>query len=303
MPYPFYAKMSREDVDAIRSYLSTVKPVQNAVVANQLAFPYNIRLAMRAWDALFFTPGEFKADPQKSREWNRGAYLVNGPGHCGACHTAKNFLGADKTSENLQGALIQGWFAPNITGDKTRGVGSMSEAEIVALLKSGHNRVTTVTGPMMEEIVDSSSHFTDDDLKSIAVYLKTVPGGPPSPAPLAANDPRMVAGKAIYRDVCSACHALDGRGVPALFPSLAEAPQVRAPDPTSMIRITLRGARSVATAAEPTGPAMPSYGWQLSDAQIAAVLTYVRNNWGAGAPPVAPDDVGKQRSVLANRSD
>jgi mono/diheme cytochrome c family protein len=259
---------------------------------------------MTVWDWLFFSPAEFKPDPAKSTEWNRGAFLVNGPGHCGACHTPKNFLGADETSQALQGGQVQGWFAPNITGDKTRGLGALSIPDIVALLKSGHDAVTAVSGPMSEEIADSSSHFSDADLKAIATYLQSVPGsGKPASAPVAQSDPQMKAGEAIYRDTCSACHAIDGKGVPNLFPSLAKAPQVRAPDPTSTIRVVLRGARSVATDTEPTAPAMPAFGWQLNDKQIAAVLTYVRNSWGGAAAAVSESDVSDQRHKLANRAD
>jgi mono/diheme cytochrome c family protein len=303
MPYPFYTKMSAEDVRAIRAYLMTVAPVRNPVIANQLPFPFNIRTLMLAWNTLFFQPGEYKTDPNRSPQENRGAFLVDGPGHCGACHTPKNFLGGDKTSEYLQGSLVQGWFAPDITSDASRGVGTMSVEDIAILLKTGHNRITGVSGPMGEQVSDSSSHFSDEDLAAIAVYLKSVPGRGNPPQPIAENDARMTAGKAIYRDVCSACHGIDGKGVPNLFPALAQAPQVRAPNPTSMIRVLLRGTRSVATAQEPTAPAMPSYAWQLDDAQAAAVLTYIRNSWGSAAPAVAPEDVGKLRSGLANRSD
>ena len=304
MPYSFYTKMSRDDVKAIRAYLATVAPVRNAVVTNQLPFPFSIRWSMHIWDWLFFAPGEFKPDSAKSAEWNRGAFLVSGPGHCGACHTPKNFLGADQTSQALQGGQVQGWFAPNITGNKTRGVGSMSIEEIVALLKSGHNAITSVSGPMGEEVADSSSHFTDADLKAVATYLQTVPGGDEKqPAPVAQSDPQMKAGEAIYRDTCSACHGTAGKGVPSLFPSLTKAPQVHAPDPTSNIRVVLRGVRSVATKAEPTAPAMPSFAWQLNDTQVAAVLTYIRNSWGNAAPAVSSGDVGKQRQDLANRTD
>ena len=304
MPYPYYTKMSRSDVRAIRAYLATVPAVRNEVHANQLPFPFSIRWSMHAWDWLFFTPGEFKPEPDKSAEWNRGAFLVTGPGHCGACHTPKNFLGGDNTSQALQGGQVQGWFAPDITGDRTRGVGSMSVEDIVALLKTGHNAVTAVTGPMGEEVADASAHFSDEDLKAIATYLRTVPAGSGAPpTPVAASDPQMQAGQAIYRDTCSACHAIDGTGVPHLFPSLAKAPQVRAQDATSAIRIVLRGARSVATDGEPTAPAMPSYAWQLNDAQIAAVLTYVRNSWGGAAAAVSEGDVHKQRQDVADRTD
>ncbi len=303
MPYTAYTKMSRDDVKAIRAYLSTLQPVQNRVVANQLPFPLNMRLNMRVWDALFFKPGEFKPDPDKSPEWNRGAFLVTGPGHCGACHTPKNPLGADKDSQALQGGRVQDWFAPNITNDNVRGLGTMSVNEIAALLKTGHNEIATVTGPMAEEVEDSSAHFTDSDLIAIATYLKSIPGSDEKLTPLDPSDPRMAAGKAIFRDTCSACHGLDGGGVAHLFPALAKAPSVRSTDAASAIRVILRGARSVATKAEPTAPAMPSFGWQLKDDQIAAVVTYIRNAWGTVAEPVSADAVGKERSKLSSRAD
>jgi mono/diheme cytochrome c family protein len=304
MPFTFYAKMSRDDVKAIRAYLATIPPVRNPVVSDQLPFPFDIRMSMIAWDTLFFRDGEFKPDSNKSPEWNRGAYLVAGPGHCGACHTPKNFLGADKRSQALQGGQVQGWFAPDITNDEVHGLGSMSVNDIVTLLKTGHNRLATVTGPMAEEVENASTHFKDDDLKAIASYLKSLPGdGGSKEKPLDQSDARMVAGKAIFHDTCAACHGLDGEGVANLFPALAEAPTVRSKDPTSAIRVILRGARSVGTKAEPTAPAMPSFGWQLRDDQIAAVATYIRNSWGKAATPVSADDVAKQKSDLAPRTE
>jgi mono/diheme cytochrome c family protein len=156
---------------------------------------------------------------------------------------------------------------------------------------------------MAEEVEDASAHFTDSDLAAIATYLKDVSGSPAKAQPLAQSDSRMAAGKTIFRDTCSACHGLDGGGVPHLFPSLAKAPSVRSDDPSSAIRVLLRGARSAATAAEPTAPAMPSFGWQLNDNQAAAVLTYIRNSWGAAASAVSAEDVGKARSKLAKRRD
>jgi mono/diheme cytochrome c family protein len=303
MPYIYYTKMSRDDVKAIRAYLATVPAVKNTVVANQLPFPVNLRVNMHVWDMLFFKEGRFKSDPNKSPELNRGAFLVTGPGHCGACHTPKNLLGADKKSAALQGGQIQDWFAPDITNDQARGLGSMSSDDIATLLKTGHNQVATVTGPMAEEVDDASSHFKDEDLKAIATYLKSLPGSGDKNTPLDASDPRMAAGKAIFRDTCSACHGLDGNGISNLFPALAKAPAVRSKDPTSAIRVVLRGARSVSTTAEPTAPAMPSYAWQLKDDQIAAVITYIRNSWGKVASPVSADDVSKEKSKLANRTD
>jgi mono/diheme cytochrome c family protein len=295
--------MSRADVLAIRAYLKTVAPVQNQVVANTLPFPFNIRTAMRAWDALFFTDGEFKPDPQKSPEWNRGAYLVQGPAHCGACHTPKNFLGGDKMSEFLRGGSLQGWFAPDITNGPTTGLGSWSISEIVAYLHSGHNLAGGAVGPMAEEIAQSSSQMREDDLTAIATYLKSLPGRNEAVAQVDPHDPAMRAGEAIYRDVCSACHGIDRKGVPQLFPSLVDSPAVRAADPITLIRLVLRGARSVATDKEPTAPGMPSFGWQLDDAKVAAVLTYIRNVDKRAAPAVTAEAVKKARRSLEARSD
>jgi mono/diheme cytochrome c family protein len=303
MPYTAFTKMSRDDVRAIRAYLATLEPVHNRVVTNQLPFPYNIRFAMRGWDLLFFDDGRFNPDPNKSAEWNRGAFIVNGPGHCGACHTPKNMFGADKSDKALQGGQVQGWFAPNITNDKMQGLGDMSVDNVAKLLKTGHNIIVGVTGPMGEEVADASSHFRDNDLKAMAIYLKSLAGAGEQHAAVDKPDPRMAAGQAIYRDTCSACHGLDGKGVANLFPALTKSPSARAADPTTAIRIVLRGARSVATKDEPTAPAMPSFGWQLKDDQVAAVLTYIRNSWGSASPPLSAGDVSKQRSKLANRTE
>jgi mono/diheme cytochrome c family protein len=303
MPFTAYTKMSRDDVRAIRAYLNTVAPVRNQVVTNMLPFPFNIRTSMRVWNALYFTSGEFKPEPEKSSEWNRGAYLVQGPGHCAACHTPKSFLGGDKTGEYLRGSYLQGWFAPDITNDARAGLGNWSVDDISTYLKTGHNRTTAATGPMAEVVTYSTSHMTDSDLAAIATYLKSVPGRQDNPAPVRTDDPFMVAGQAIYRDQCSACHSLDGRGVSQLFPSLADSSMVRSSDPTTLIRMVLRGARSVATSAEPTSPGMPSFDWQLDNAQVAAVATYIRNAWGSAAAPVSGQRVNDARANLRGRPD
>ena len=303
MPYPYYTKLTESDALAIRAYLNTVKPVRNAVVSNKLPFPFDVREGMTAWNAIYFRNGEFKPDPTKSAEWNRGAYLVEGLGHCGACHTPKTTLGGDEGERAFQGYALQGWFAPNITNDSERGLGGWSVADIAAYLKNGHNPTTASTGIMGEEITLSSSHMTDADLTAIATYLKDLPGQTPSPsAAVSASDPKMVAGGAIYADECSACHGMDGKGVPYLFPSLAGSPNVRSADPTSLIRVLIEGARSVATAGEPTGPGMPSFAWKLTDDQAAAVLTYIRDSWGASALAVDPRQVEQVRARAAMAS-
>jgi mono/diheme cytochrome c family protein len=303
MPYNAYTKMSRDDVLAIRAYLNTVTPVRNAVVANTLPFPFNIRASMRVWNAFYFKEGDYRSDPNQSAEWNRGAFLVDGPGHCGACHTPKTFLGGDKTDQYLRGGYLQGWHAPDITNDARLGLGGWSKVDLVSYLRSGHNRITAATGPMGEVVTLSSAHMTDPDLNAIATYLKSLPGKSDGGSPLPANDPAMVAGAAIYRDQCSACHGLDGKGVAELFPSIADSSMVRSDDPTTSIRIVLRGARSVGTNTQPTASGMPSYGWQLDDSKVAAVLTFMRNSWGGAADPIASEQVSKVRLDTTLRSD
>ncbi|MDB5605266.1 MAG: alcohol dehydrogenase [Bradyrhizobium sp.] len=299
MPYPYYTQMSRDDVMAIRAYLKTVTPVRNAVNVNRLPFPLNLRIAMTVWDALYFKSGEFKSDPSKSNEWNRGAYLVQGPGHCGACHTPKTLLGGDRSSDALRGFALQGWFAPDITSG-AGALGEWSADDIAQYLKTGHNRNAAAAG-LMGEVVDlSTSKLTDDDSKAMAVYLKDVQGT--APASNAAADANvMTAGKAIYQDLCSSCHQLDGKGVPNMFPNLSQVATVSASDPATVLRVILQGVQSVATDREPTGPAMPAFGWQLGDEQVAAVATYIRSTWGK-APSVSEEQVRKARATLAARS-
>ncbi|MFZ0609437.1 MAG: c-type cytochrome [Xanthobacteraceae bacterium] len=309
MPFTYYTKLTRQDVLAIRAYLNTVPAVHNPIKSDQLPFPLDIRLSMAGWDELFFKPGEFKSNPDKSAQWNRGAYLAEGAGHCGMCHTPKNVLGADKASEALQGYALQGWFAPNITNDARRGLGSWSVDQIAAYLKNGENGITVGNGLMAETIHLSTSHLTDADAKAIAVYLKDRPNDPSkqqaetqstSPPP---DQAPMKAGEQIYADECSGCHTPDGKGVTGLFPSLHDTPFVQQSDPTTLIHVVLRGALGVATKAAPTAPEMPAFAWVLNDDQVAALLTYVRNAWGNSAPAVSAGDVSKERAKLVERND
>jgi len=302
MPYTYYTKLTRDDVLAIRAYLNTIPAVHHDVKADQLPFPLSIRTSMSIWNALFFTPGPFVAAAGKSAQWNRGAYLVQGPGHCGMCHSPKNFLGADKTDEALQGYVLQGWFAPNITNDPRVGLGAWSDNDIVAYLKTGHNKTGAATGLMSETLSLSTSRMSDEDLKAIAIYLKD-DSGPVQAAPPAPDDMTMKVGAQVYADECAGCHTASGKGLTGLFPSLSGSSAVQQNDPTSLLHAVLRGARSTATDAAPTAPAMPAFGWILNDDQVAAVVTYIRNSWGNKAGPVSAGAVGKTRSALVERSD
>jgi mono/diheme cytochrome c family protein len=303
MPYPAYTKVTRDDVSAIWAYLRSLDPVRNEVQPNQLKFPFNVRRpATSTWDLINFQPGVFQPDPAKSNAWNRGAYLVEGLGHCGTCHTPKNITGGDRGSEALQGALLQDWYAPDLTEDPRTGIGSWSIEEIVRYLKTGANSYDIASGPMAEAVSNSTSKMTDADLLAIATYLKDrAPRSGRAVTALAAANPRMVAGQAIYEDRCAACHSHSGAGVPNLFPRLASAPLVQSADPTSLIRVVLIGSRAVATSAAPTAPAMPAFGWNLNDTEVADVLTYVRNMWGNAASAVQPEDVTKLRGRLSSR--
>ncbi len=303
MPYTYMTKTTREDALAIRAYLETVPAVRNPVRSNQLPFPFNIRLGLAAWDQLFFTPGTFHPDPHKSAEWNRGAYLVEGLMHCGLCHTPKNLAGGDDTGRRLQGYALQGWFAPDITNDRRRGIGGWSIEDIATYLKTGHNRTQAASGPMAEVVMDSSSKLSEADLRAIAVYLKDQPGGSDHASTSQPDQALMKSGASIFADECAACHRQNASGVPGMFPTLAGSPAVQSVDPTSLLRVVLRGARSAATDAAPTAPGMPAFGWLLSDQEVAAVTTYVRNAWGNAAPPVSAGDVAKARSALNKRSD
>jgi mono/diheme cytochrome c family protein len=302
MPYPYYTKMTRTDVQAIRAYLNTLAPAHHEVETNRLPFPFRIRAGMRLWDALYFDATPFKPEQSKSKLWNRGAYLVQGPGHCAACHTPKGTLGGDLDNQRLQGYSLQGWFAPNITNDPSRGLGNWSPQDVVEYLKSGHNRFAGASGPMAEEVVHSSSQMTEPDLSAIASYLEDSPGQVGAEKPLPVSDMRMAAGAAIYQDLCSACHHKDGTGVPYLIPNLAKSSAVASREPTSLLRVVIRGAQTVATQTEPTGPAMPAFGWQLTDDEIAAVTTYVRNSWGHAASATSANDVHKARQDLQARA-
>ena len=302
-PYPYYTKVTRADSDAIFAFLQRLPPKANAVDRDTLPFPFSVRSAMVGWNALFFAPGEFKPDPARSAEFNRGAYLTQGLGHCGACHTPMNSFGANKSSSLLEGNVIQGWTAPNLTNDTRVGLGGWSVGDVVAYLHTGHNDHAAASGPMAEVVSYSTAAMEPGDLKAIAVYLKERgQAGDAAPAAIAADDGRMRAGAAIYADTCMACHKADGSGVEGLFPRLAGAPGVQQVDPTSLVRVVMQGARSAATRPAPTAPAMPALGWRLSDGQVASVLTYIRNSWGNRAAAVSAADVASIQSKFTLRA-
>lgn len=297
-PYPHFTKMPREDVDAIYDYLATLDPVRKKKPENELPFPLSWRFTVKGWNMTFFEPGVFRPDPEKSQEWNRGAYLVEGPGHCSGCHTEKNLLGADKKSRHLAGGRLENWSAPDIRGGRHGGLEKWSQEEIVEFLRTGRNAHSAAFSIMSEVISYSTQHMTETDLTAIAIYLKDLEGEERA-RPETPDDAVMKAGAAIYFDNCSACHVSDGSGVPRFFPPLAGSNKVNNPDATTVIRVLLEGARAVPTKVHPSPLTMPSFGWKLDDDGLAAVATYVRSSWGNSGGAVEADEVRDLRAVLA----
>jgi len=298
MPYPYYAHMNDHNISLLWDYLQTVKPVKNKVDVNQLRFPFNIRMLMRGWNKLFFNPVP-TGNRNKSAEWNRGAYLVNGPGHCAACHAPKNAFGADKGA--LTGATLEGWFAPDLTAEHNAGLGSWSRADIVEYLETGRNAHSLASGPMAEAVENSSSRMREADLIAIAAYLKDLPSSRGNGGGASGIDAQMKAGAHAYDISCAACHGRDGKGS-AIFPPLAGNANITQVRADTIVRMVLAGGKAVATPAAPTGPGMPSLGWRLNNDQVANILTYVRNNWGNQAPAVSPETVGRIRASLQSGS-
>lgn len=296
MPYNDYVKISDQDMHDLWAYMKTVPPVNKKVVSNQLPFPFNIRLMMFGWNMLFFDDKPFKPIDGATAEINRGAYLVQSLGHCAACHTPKNFLGGDKGGAFLQGGALDGWHAPEITGNTYAGIGSWSTEQIAQYLKTGSNHMSIASGPMAEAVTNSTQHMTDADLSAIAVYLKSLPGSSATkPASLASDDPQMTLGQRVYTSNCIACHASSGKGIPGIATSFPGNPGIQASSADSLLTTVLVGGRGAVTQSNPTSAAMPSFAWKLSDAQIAAVVTYVRNHWDNAAPAVTTDHVAAMR--------
>ena len=305
MPYPAYTAMTDGDIHALWAYMTTLDPVVNAVDVNQLPFPFNVRLSLVGWNLLNFgRAGPVPDRTDRSPQWNRGRYLVDALGHCGTCHSTKNWLGGDRSGAYLKGGALEGWFAPNIGPDVRVGIGAWSREQLVGYLHDGANHQAIASGPMAEAVGNSTSKMPIDDLSAIAAYLLDDTNERPvsSARPISAEDPQVQRGAAIYKDTCAACHDDRGEGAAGLFPKLAGHPSLQQADATNLIRVVLLGSRAGATPTRPTAPAMPPLGWRLDDDEAAAVITYVRNTWGNAAPAVTAQQVAKMRDALDGKS-
>jgi mono/diheme cytochrome c family protein len=251
---------------------------------------------MRGWDWLFFKPGILEPDQQKSTEWNRGRYLVEGPGHCGACHTPKNVFGADRLSRPFGGGLVGDQFAPRLDEAQRSGLKSWSEDDIVEYLQSGRNGRSQAGGLMAEVVLNSTSLMSDADVHAIAVYLKDLPPGEHEPNVLPPPEAQMADGQKVYRSACIACHEVDGSGAPKIYPPLPGNANLQSAIAASTLRIILDGAHTLTTPRAPNPGSMPAYADKLSDQEIADVATYIRNSWGNSASAVTAAQVEKARS-------
>jgi mono/diheme cytochrome c family protein len=307
MPFGSYTKVTREDSDAIFAYLRSVAPVRQPNRPHDLTFPFNNRALIIGWRTLFFKEGEFKPDPTKSAEWNRGAYLVEGLGHCGMCHTAINALGGSSESQAFEGGLIpmQNWYAPSLTSNKEAGLGEWSIQEITDYLRVGVSSRGAVYGPMAEVVYNSTQYLNDEDIRAMAVYLKGLAQGSSpekaaAPLPSAESSLLLSLGKQIYDRECASCHGATGLGMPPHYPPLAGNQSIEMASAVNPIRMVLNGGYPPGTAGNPMPYGMPPFAHRLSDDEVAAVVTYIRTSWGNRGGPVSARQANELRAATLN---
>ena len=313
MPYTSYAKVSDADLKDLYAYFTTRVPASSE--ANRRAdivWPLSIRWPLAFWDRAFHDDSRFQPVDSQSAEWNRGAYLVQGLAHCGTCHTPRGAAMQEldlsgKTSLYLFGAALDNASPINLRGDAGSGLGEWSEQDIVALLQTGRDPHSAVTGPMGEVVEHSTQYLSEADLHAIASYLKSLPPRQHDAVEFRANDATLRSimagtatgtGASIYIDSCAACHRQNGQGASRVFPSLANNPMVLAAHPDSLIAVILNGSRLPSTAGAPSPLAMPPFAWRYNDAEVAELATFVRSSWGNHASRVTADQVKNVRAQL-----
>lgn len=298
-PYPWYTRLTRADVHSIKNYLDTRAPVHQRNAPNDLHWPFSWRTLIGPWNGMFFDAGEFRADPAKSPQWNRGAYLVEGAGHCSACHTPKNIAGGEKKGRAFEGGKAEGWLASDLTGRALGGLSEWSIDEIATFLKTGVNGRTRAAGPMAEVVEMSTAHLRYDDVRAIATYLKDLPDGESAAhADKTTASADHTTGRSLYLDNCTACHMENGRGQRGAFPALKGSAIAQGRDPDTAIRLILGGSPAASTAGNPNRFAMPAFAGKLSDREIAELMSYLRQAWGNSAAEVSRRDVAGVRSEM-----
>lgn len=312
-PYNHTTLITRDDADALFAYLISLPPVNQRVPEHALRWPYGTQAALALWRSLNFKPSEFKALAHQSNEWNRGAYLVQALGHCAACHSTRNDMGAYGAADELRGGMMWGanWYAPSLVNDKETQLANTSVLETMRLLQTGRNQHAWITGPMKEVVQHSLQYLTPSDLRAMAGYLQTeTQNNFPNKSALglaqktqatAWQTPVSAASKnngaKLYEQHCATCHGKQGEGLEDVYPALARSTAVQMPDPTNLVQGVMYGGFSVTTSAQPRPYGMPPFLLVMSDNDMADVLTYIRQRWGNQAPPVSQLDVAKVRGT------
>ncbi len=301
-PYTHTTRVTGADADALFDYLRSLAPVKKANQAHRLRWPYSTQAALAVWRTLYFEPGQHVDDAARTPEWNRGAYLVQGLGHCGACHSARNALGATADRTDLSGGLIpmQNWYAPSLSAPEEAGVSAWPLNEIEQLLSTGVSPRGTVLGPMAEVVMHSLQYLEPADVRAMAVFLKDLPptasDTDPREVPQAATAVMTRGGK-LYEQHCAQCHGTQGEGVRGAYPPMAGNRAVTMRVTTNLVQVVLHGGFAPATRGNPRPFGMPPFATTLSDAEVADVLTYVRTSWQNRAAPVSELQVTQQRSA------
>ncbi|RDS86816.1 cytochrome c [Dyella psychrodurans] len=297
--YTSFTKITREDAIAIFAYLKSLPSIHEETKPLGLRFPYNVRAGLAAWRALYFKPGVYQADPAHPESWNRGAYLVEGLGHCNECHAPRGAWGGVEKGAQLSGGRIPGmdWYAPDLSTQAHGGLQGWSKQDVVDLLKTGQSSKGVAFGPMADVVANSTQYLSDEDLQAIADYLQSLPARPEPIAEKTSFDskPLVDQGNSIYVQRCASCHGNDGQGVPGVYPPLDGNSSVLEPTGINATRAVLLGGFAPVTSGNPRPYSMPPYAQQLSDAEVAAVVTFIRRSWSNHAPAVQERDVIKYR--------
>jgi len=292
-PYPSFTNVTRADSDALYAYLRSVPAVARPNDANALRFPFDTQVALAVWRALYFRPGAFAPDAAQSAAWNRGKYLVEGLGHCAACHSGRNALGGIARNAEFAGGLMPdaSWYAPSLAAPAEAGVQGWPREQVVRLLRDGVAEHAVVSGPMAEVVYASTQYLDRADLDAMAAYLGALPRREPEPEHEDAertSDGALARGDKLYASYCAACHGDHGQGVAGAYPALAGNRLVALASPNNLVQLIRHGGFAPATAGNPRPYGMPPYGQLLDDDAIAAVSTFVRQSWGNAAGPVTP---------------
>jgi mono/diheme cytochrome c family protein len=303
-PYEHTSLITREDSDAMFAWLQSQPPVHQATPAHTLRWPLGTQAALAVWRTLYFEPQPFRPDPKQSAEWNRGAYLVQGLGHCAACHSPRNALGASGGVADLSGGLmpVVNWYAPNLDDERATGLASTPVSEIVRLLQTGRHSAASTSGPMAEVVQHSLQHLRTEDLQAMAVYLQSrarqsAPTAARQPPPVRASVAEL--GRKVYERHCATCHGEQGEGVAGIYPALRGHRAVLLDEPTNLVQTVLFGGYGPATAGHPRPFGMPPFVLELEDREIAAVLTHLRmalQSEGRQTPEVTPLQVNRIRA-------